>query len=99
MPLAQASKRAYALIESILKEMQRGIRDPSRLKHPDWELLFGAKQGVVANLQKLVQALSALPVEAASGTDAKPILADETPLSAEEMQLLIAWLEDRNPPD
>jgi hypothetical protein len=62
--LARANKRAEALIESLLKEIQRGVDEPTILESPEWERLFGPKQSVVANVQKLVQALAALPTEA-----------------------------------
>lgn len=91
---ARASKRANALIEAMLREMQRGLRQPELLDGPQWERVFGAKQSMVVNLQKLVQALSALPVpEPATPKGASKNQPVQT-LSAEEMRLLTAWLAD-----
>ncbi len=91
-PQIRAAKRAGQLIEALLKEMQVGLQDPERLESLHWVQLFGAKQSAVVNLQKLVQALSALP----DAGGAKPTANAEYPegeaLSAEEMQLLTAWL-------
>ena len=91
--LARANKRAEALIEALLKEMQRGVRDQALLESPEWERLFGPKQSVVVNVLKLVQAMASLPSEA----DVKPSKevnhAEGAPLSHEEMQMLTAWLE------
>jgi hypothetical protein len=95
--LARTSQRAQVLIESMLREMQRGLREPSRLESPAWEQLFGAKQSMVSNLQKLVQALAALPLAGASDASpppAEPLAADA--LTAEEMALLAAWLAENN---
>lgn len=91
----RASKRANALIEAMLKEMQRGLRDPHHLDSPEWERLFGAKQSMVVNLQKLVQALASLPEAEAgqAGRTGKPEPVDT--LSAEEMRLLTQWIAER----
>ena len=92
--LARASKRANALIEAMLKEMQMGLKDPERLDSPDWARLFGAKQSMVVNLQKLVQALASLPLEPPK-VDRAMDVNQEAPLSKEEMGLLTQWLADR----
>jgi len=86
----RASKRANLLIEAMLKEMQRGIRDPQRFESTEWERLFGNKQSMVVNLQKLVQALAVLP-SALSCETSKPI--QNGALSAQEMELLAEWLK------
>lgn len=91
--LTRANKRAAAIIESLLKEMQRGVRDQTLLESPEWERLFGAKQSVVVNLQKLVQALATLPSE--GNTASTPQAHQEgAALSEEEMKLLTAWLAE-----
>ena len=90
--LARVNKRAEALIEALLKEMQRGVSDQAVMERPEWERLFGAKQSLVVNLQKLVQALAALPLEMEPSKEtANP---EGQRLSDEEMRLLTAWLEE-----
>lgn len=86
----RAGKRAHQLIDRILKEMQAGLDDKTRLQNPEWERLFGTKQSMVANLQKLVQALMILPSD---GTSKKGAAAD-VPLGFKELQLLAAWTEE-----
>jgi flagellar biosynthesis/type III secretory pathway chaperone len=92
--LSRANKRASALIEALLKEMQRGVRDQTLLESPEWERLFGNKQSVVVNLQKLVQALAALPSEADIQPSSETMKAEGERLSDEEMRMLTAWLEE-----
>jgi hypothetical protein len=92
--LSQANKRAGALIEALLKEMQRGVRDQTLLESPEWERLFGNKQSVVVNLQKLVQALAALPSEADIQPSSETMKAEGERLSDKEMNMLAAWLEE-----
>lgn len=93
--LTRASRRANALIDAMLKEMQLGLKQPERLESPQWERLFGAKQSMVINLQKLVQALGSLPLESP-----KPDIAanekKEAPLNGEEMRILTQWLAERD---
>jgi uncharacterized membrane protein len=91
--LPRANKRAGMLIESLLKEMQRGVRDQRLLETPEWERLFGSKQSVVVNVQKLVQALAALPIEAPAQPNNELPKPEVERLSDEEMQMLTAWLE------
>ncbi len=86
----RASKKARLIIELMLKEMREGMKDPSHLTSDEWERLFGTKQSMVANLQKLVQALAALPedeMEAqVSKSEALP------PMTREEVQIIKGWL-------
>ena len=49
--LMRANKRAGTLIEGMLQEMQRGLRNPQNLESEEWLRLFGNKQSMVANLQ------------------------------------------------
>ena len=56
-----SARRARRIIDALLKELQRGLKDPALLLKPEWEQLFGAKQSAVANVQKLVASLAALP--------------------------------------
>lgn len=93
---ARSGKRASALIESMLKEMQRGLRDPSRMETPEWAQLFGAKQSMVVNVQKLVQALAALPGEDSAEYTAETAPQEGDRLTAEEMRLLTQWLTEGN---
>lgn len=85
-----ASARAHGLIEAMLKEMQQGIENPDYCASEHWERLFGPKQSMVVNLQKLVAALVALP-----GNPAQPQQAQQPlPFTPEEMALLSAWIAD-----
>ncbi len=77
----------------MLKAMQRGMAEPEFLVSEEWAMLFGSKQSMVVNLQKLVQALAALPGEVAQ-PERESAKAAAQPLSAEEMALLTAWLAD-----
>jgi hypothetical protein len=100
IPLHRASHRASSLIDGLMRQMQKGMRDPSLLSSPEWEVMFGSKQSMVVNLLKLVQAMSALgednekPRKKAAG---KVVPSPATkPLSDGEMALLAAWLADTN---
>lgn len=76
--------------------MKQGLDDPGYLDSEAWDKLFGAKQSMVVNLQKLVAALAALPEEAPPrGADGGAM--GEAGLSPQEMALLKAWLEDGVP--
>ena len=88
----RTSKRARSIIELLLEEMRQGMRDPDRVMTKEWERLFGSKQSVVVNLQKLVQALSVLPDgEAVEEVDSPTAL---PPMTAEEVAILKAWLAE-----
>ena len=87
----RAPKRARQLIEQMLKEMQLGLKDTSYRMSDEWASLFGAKQSMVVNLQKLVATLAALPDESISGEKADPA-AEEPALQAEEIAMFKAWL-------
>ena len=97
--LARANKRAEALIESLLKEIQRGVDEPALLESPEWERLFGPKQSVVVNVQKLVQALAALPSEEPDKAIKEEEAQQEDRLSDEEIQMLTEWLAEKNRAD
>jgi len=97
--LARANKRAEALIEALLKEMQRGVKNQALLENPEWDRLFGSKQSVVVNVLKLVQALAALPSEADTQPSSDIAKPEGERLSDEEMRLLAAWLEEENARD
>lgn len=86
----RTSKQARAIIELLLEEMREGMTDPSRAMSEEWERLFGSKQSVVANLQKLVQALAVLPDGEGVEEDAQAPL---PPMSSEEVGILKEWLE------
>lgn len=90
----RASKRAKTLIDAMLKEMQLGLKHPERLQSETWISLFGAKQSMVVNLQKLVQALGALPTDTERKAKSKNEN-QEMALSTEEMTLLTQWLNER----
>lgn len=91
----RAAKRAQSLVDAMLKEMQLGIKHPERLHSEAWITLFGAKQSMVVNLQKLVQALGALPNERVTDSNASD-RNQEVALSSEEMTLLTQWLNERD---
>jgi hypothetical protein len=89
--LIASGKRIHALIEMMLEEMQRGLDDPDRLTKPEWTRLFGSRQSMVGNVQKLVQALAAIPAEdnsAEGGQEGK------RPLSLPEVALISAWMSN-----
>lgn len=70
-----------------MKEMYEGICNPDYRSEPEWAKLFGAKESVVVNVQKLVAALAAVPdYRAAAEEVAMP------PLSAAELSILQDWL-------
>lgn len=89
---ARTTKRAAALIDTLLKEMQRGLSEPALLESPEWEKLFGPKQSVVVNALKLVQALAALPCEVQAKPTKEPPPPEGERLSDEEMRMLTEWL-------
>lgn len=91
---ARATRRANALIDAMLKEMQRGLKRPELFETAEWERLFGAKQSMVVNVQKLVQALSALPSQEGHEIKGPAKHQPVERLSAEEMRLLTEWLHD-----
>ena len=86
----RSAKRAQLLVARMMKEMDRGLRDPAYLASEEWERLFGAKQSMVVNLQKLVATLSDLPGEVNATDSAEtPMIA---PITVQEMEMLKAWL-------
>jgi hypothetical protein len=90
--------RANRLIESILKEMQQALRDPQRCARPEWEMLFGSKQSMVVNLQKLVQALAVIPISELSKPSEKGASQEVPELTKQEIELLAAWLTQMQTP-
>lgn len=89
----RASKRANSIIDAMLKEMQLGLKHPDRLQSETWITLFGDKQSMVVNLQKLVQALGALPINATHEFKSQS-QNQEVELSSEEITLLAQWLNE-----
>jgi hypothetical protein len=87
----RAARQANRLIEIMFKEMGAALKDPARMDEPEWQRVFGNKQSLVVNLQKLVQALGALPEELCA-EDPKPESNQREALTAEEMRLLTEWL-------
>ena len=88
-----SAARARLLVDALLCEMQEGVRNPSYRESEAWEKLFGSKDSLVMNLQKLVATLMALPDDAVKVEEgaASP---EAAPITPEEMVLLKAWLED-----
>lgn len=93
----RATRQANRLIEIMFKEMAVALKDPATMEEPEWQRLFGNKQSLVVNLQKLVQALGALPEES-GGADSKPQDAAHEALTTEEMRLLTEWLAQGDAP-
>ena len=91
---ARTSKRAHILIECMLKEMQLALCDPARLEAPRWAQLFGTKDSMVVNVQKLIAAMAALPGTGAMKDNAKANNREDVSLSEEEVRLLTEWLAD-----
>ena len=94
LTLSRANARAFTWIETMLLEMQRGLRDPQRLESKEWIRLFGAKQSAVANLQKLVQSLATLNASRAKKPSAEGDYPEDAAIHSPEMQSLSAWLND-----
>lgn len=86
-------RRAQQLIDLLMKEMLDGLVDRSRLSSEEWDKLFGAKQSMIANLQKLVSTLGDLP-EAPSAQIA-PQQQSQAAITPQEMEMLAAWLAER----
>jgi hypothetical protein len=87
---ARAVRRARTLIELLMKEMHASLRDPNRLTDDQWEKLFGAKQSMVMNVHKLVDALTSLPVPAATAQMQEA----PAPITTQEMEMLKAWIAE-----
>lgn len=87
----RATRQANRLIEIMFREMAAALKEPATMEEPEWQRLFGNKQSLVVNLQKLVQALGALPEELCAD-DPKPDSGPHEALTAEEMRLLTEWL-------
>lgn len=83
-------QRTRLLVEILLKVMEQGIRHPETAHDEQWERLFGNKDSVVVTLQKLVQLLSDLQMQA--GDNAVVEDGAIAPVSDEEMALLREWL-------
>jgi len=86
--------RAKRLVDALLREMQQGVKNPKYRESDEWEKLFGSKDSLVVNLQKLVATLAALPEETVK--KGKAVEAPLQPISAEELALLKAWIEETN---
>jgi hypothetical protein len=91
--LTRANKRASLLIEAMLHEMQRGLRNPKKLESVEWTRLFGDKQSMVGNLQKLVQSLAALSDPRGRKTSGASTHPEDAAMSMQDMQIL-AWMEE-----
>ena len=92
---ARSATRAKQLVEALLKEMQQGVRNPQYRESEDWEKLFGSKDSLVMNLQKLVATLAALPEDEVNGLGR----ATTESISSAERVLLKAWLEETKLPN
>lgn len=92
----RAHQRACLLVNALLREMLLAMKQPARCEEKTWEYLFGSKQPLVANLQKLVATLDDLK-EMMDEQNSRLPSAQEVPLSAVEIKLLTAWLADQNP--
>lgn len=92
--LTRATKRASILIEAMLQEMQRGLRNPKKLESEEWSRLFGDKQSMVGNLQKLVQSLAALSEPRGKKPSAAMGHPEGGEMNRHDMQILSAWMEE-----
>lgn len=86
--------RLTFVIELLLSELERGIDDPDIVTSTAWKKLFGEKDSIVTQVQKLAATLKSLREEPAKQNKAKKLPQEEVPLSEEEMRLLTAWLAD-----
>lgn len=94
----QAVHRTALIVDAMLAHLQRGLEEPDWFTSPECEQLFGSGQSMIINLQKLVQALSALSQnlptdESTRGRDNQEV----SNLSSEEMRLLAVWLSEHPP--
>lgn len=96
--LTRSGKRANAVIDAMLKEMQRGLKEPALTEKEPWKALFGTKDSMVVNVQKLVQALAALPAEPVAKTNPAQTNPEGERLTDEEMRLLTEWLAEGKAP-
>jgi hypothetical protein len=87
---AKSVVRAERLVEALLFEMQLGLQNPEYRSGKDWEKLFGSKDSLVANLQKLVATLATLPSDGEKPIESEPV----QPMSSAEMTMLKSWIED-----
>ena len=95
----RTAKRARSLIEAMLQEMELGLVDPHYRMTDEWERLFGAKQSMVVNLQKLVAALAAVPnYELPKAVPEEQAEARDAPITPAEMEMLKAWISEGNEP-
>ena len=87
-------KRAQTLVELMMREMYLGLTDPHRLSDEQWDRFFGAKQSMIANLQKLVGCLAELEeIHVSRGKASLPVTT-MPPITADEVSLLTAWLSE-----
>ena len=93
-PISAASRRTaehlHRLIEALVMEMQLSLRDPQHPTEEAWNRLFGPKQSMVANIQKLVAALGAL--RAYDPPEAQEEHRSEIPLNPAETTLFLTWI-------
>ena len=89
-------KRCITLIDTMLIEMQCGLRDPQRMEREEWIRFFGPKQSAVANLQKLVQSLATLKEPHGKKPDGGMDFQEEGALTLQDRQILSAWLQDEH---
>ena len=94
--LVRANKRASTLIEAMLQEMQRGLRNPQKMTSNEWKRLFGNSQSMVANLQKLVQSLAALSEPRGKRTTMGMGHPEGGAMHLQDMQILSAWMSDEH---
>lgn len=84
-------KQAQQLISQLFEEMRLGFSNPRYCATPQWKAMFGDKQSMVANLQKLVATLLTLPVEEDMPHGAAAVTLDS--LTAAELGEFRAWME------
>lgn len=90
---ARLCDQAHSLIETLLVQMRRGLDEPTYLLSEEWQRLFGAKQSMVANLQKLVSAFAALPKASPTVIEGDAWVLNGA-ITPAEVKLLQGWLSD-----
>lgn len=87
--------RARAILEALLSEMESRLHDGVVVDTTKWSTLFGEKQSMVVNLQKLVEVIDELSEseEKKPNPETSPQEGGK-PLTDEELKLLSEWLAD-----
>lgn len=91
--LVAAHARATEMVERMLAIMEQVLEGPNPEAEKEWIRMFGTKQSMVVNLQKLVsmmQMLSKMEIDAAAH-----VASEEATLSDADAKIYDAWVDDR----